>query len=47
MELKELIRTRYSCKAYDRGRQLSPDTLAEILEGDGIFYIVCTLKHVV
>ena len=32
MEFKELIRARYSCKAYDSGRQLSPETLAEILE---------------
>ena len=32
MEYKELIRARYSCKAYDSGRQLSPETLAEILE---------------
>ena len=32
MEFKELIRTRYLCKAYDSGKQLSPETLAEILE---------------
>ena len=32
MEFKELIRARYSCKAYDSGRQLSPETLAAILE---------------
>lgn len=32
MEFKELIRARYSCKAYDSSRQLSLETLAEILE---------------
>ena len=32
MEYKELIRARYSCKAYDSRRQLSPETLSEILE---------------
>lgn len=32
MEFKELIRARYSCKAYDSSRQLSPETLSEILE---------------
>ena len=30
MEYKELIRARYSCKAYDSRRQLSPERVATI-----------------
>ena len=36
MEYKELIRARYSCKSYESRRQLSPETLSEILEAGRI-----------
>lgn len=32
MEFKELIKARYSCKAYDSGRQISQEQLTSILE---------------